>query len=392
MTPKSRSTPVTVVFGMAADPVAAVVDDLLARTDRLVALSYRTTPAGGLLRTVRDSDGRHEARERPTGCVAARMLADGIGELRRLARSGRYDGLVLQLGGSWDAALVLAGLTEDDPLGDDARVDTVVTVVDAVRLPADLDSTDSLADRGLGLTGADRRTLAPLVARQVEAADTVLLDGAAGPHPAAVLVDRLAPDALLLALGTPGDLRLAAVLGTGRFDRDRLDPFADTGPLDRGRAGTVDRDGLGTARFEARRPLHPARLRAVLPDLVDEALRGRGRLWLATRPDCVVRFDLAGGTVAMEPIARWLDAPDGGPGHRPGRQQRWTAERVWDPYYGDRAQHLAFTGPGLDADLVRVRQRSCLLTDLELAGGPDEWRDLPDPITAGAGRPGRAAP
>lgn len=379
---------VSVVAGLRAEPVAALVDGLLARVDRLAAVSYRVIPPGCLVRGVRDSAGRQTREPLPAGCPAGTMLADATGMLRLLARSGRYDMLVLQLAGGWDPDGVVAGLTHENPLAGVARLDTVVAVADAATLPADLDGADTLDARQRSLAATDRRTLAPVLARQVETADTVLLLGAPDRrHPAAVLVDRLAPHATLLAPADPYDVAPETVLRTGRFDRSRFDAFADAGPLDPRRTGTVQRDGLGTVRFEARRPFHPARLHAVLPDLVDEAVRGSGRLWLATRPDCVVWFDLAGGTVALEPVARWLDAPDGSPTHRPGSRQRRTAQRIWDPYYGDRAQHLAFTGPGLDPHRITALLRGCLLADGELGLGPDEWRTFPDPITAAAGQP-----
>lgn len=387
----SGAVPVAVVAGLRAEPVAAVVDGLLARVDRVAALSYRVTPADGLVRGVRDSDGRQAREPLPAGCPAGAMLADGVGMLRLLARSGRYDTIVLQLAGSWDPDAVLAGLTGTgrDPLADVARLDTVVTVADAATLLDDLDSTDTLAVRQLALAVTDRRTIAPVLARQIETADTVLLlDGPDRQHPSVALVDRLVPHATVLTPGDPCDVPLLAVLGTGRFDPGRSDAFADTGPLDPRRTGTVERNGIGSVRFEARRPFHPARLHSVLPDLVDEAVRGSGRLWLATRPDCVVWFDLAGGTVTMQPVARWLDAPGGSRTHRPGPYQLRTAHRVWDPYYGDRAQHLAFTGPGLDPDRVTTLLRGCLLADGELGLGPDEWRTFPDPVTAAAKQPG----
>lgn len=389
---KSGSTPavpVSIVVGVHLDRVAAVVDGLIARADRLAVLAYAATPDVGLVCRVRDSDGRYAEQSLPPQeqhCVSCAMLSDAAGMLRLLARSGRYDAIVLQLAGGWElevAAGCLGGTGPDGPLRDAARVDTLVAVLDAPSVYTDLSGPQLLTDRGIAMAAHDHRSLAPVLAQQIEAADTLVLLDAAGPnHPGPALVERLAPEARTVCPAGPYDVPLDAVLATGRFDRRRISVFADRGPLDPDRPATVERDGVGTVRFEGRRPLHPARLRETLHRLTAEAVRGSGRLWLATRPDVVVRFELAGTTVSLNPVGRWLDSPDA-----PAEEdQRRTARRTWDPYYGDRAQHLAFTGPGLDPDRILATLEPCLLTDEELALGPEVWRTLPDPITAGGHR------
>ncbi len=59
-------------------------------------------------------------------------------------------------------------------LGDVARIDTMVTVVDAANLLADFGSTDFLHERGETAGDGDGRTLVDLLVDQIEFADVVV--------------------------------------------------------------------------------------------------------------------------------------------------------------------------------------------------------------------------
>ncbi len=60
-------------------------------------------------------------------------------------------------------------------LSDVARLDTMVTVVDAVNLLNDYSTADYLCDQGETL-GEDARTLVDLLVEQIENADVVILN------------------------------------------------------------------------------------------------------------------------------------------------------------------------------------------------------------------------
>jgi len=61
-------------------------------------------------------------------------------------------------------------------LSDVARLDTMVTVVDAANLLKDYASTDFLADRGESPGAGDQRSLVDLLVDQIEFADVILLN------------------------------------------------------------------------------------------------------------------------------------------------------------------------------------------------------------------------
>jgi G3E family GTPase len=110
------------------------------------------------------------------------LREDLLVEVAALARAGRFDYLVIESTGISEPLPVAETFTFRDEAGvslsDLARLDTLVTVVDAVNFPNDLETADDLADRGQSLGDGDGRTLAELLIDQVEFADVIIVNKA----------------------------------------------------------------------------------------------------------------------------------------------------------------------------------------------------------------------
>lgn len=53
----------------------------------------------------------------------------------------------------------------------------------------------------------------------------------------------------------------------------------------------------------------------------------------------------------------------------------------WHPVWGDRCQELVWIGIDMDEAAIRAMLDGCLLTDAEMALGPEGWLDqLEDPL------------
>ena len=124
-----------------------------------------------------------------------------------------------------------------------------------------------------------------------------------------------------------------------------------------------------------------------MEDITCAAVRSRGRLWLADRPDAMLTWDAAGGALCIEHAGPWLAALPEAAWELEPAARRVAAALDWHPRHGDRAQHLAFTGPSLDRDALNQVLDSCLLTDDEYAGGSHTWRALSTAFDALLGVP-----
>jgi G3E family GTPase len=121
------------------------------------------------------------------GCICCTLRDDLLQEVRRLAAEGRFDYLLIESTGISEPLPVAATFDFRDEAGDSlsdvARLDTMVTVVDAVNLLRDYSSHDFLRDRGETLGEEDDRTLVNLLVEQIEFADVVILNKVADAGP-----------------------------------------------------------------------------------------------------------------------------------------------------------------------------------------------------------------
>lgn len=302
--------------------------------------------------------------ELTNGCICCTLREDLIEAVGRLARDGRFDQLVIESTGISEPMPVAATFEwEFDngfKLGDYARLDTMVTVVDASTFLAEIVRGESLAERKLQAGEGDSRSIADLLVDQVEFADVVIIGKtdlvsvtAAGTVEATVR--RMNPSARIIR-AQHGRVQLSDVLDTGRYDPSAAAETAGWAEeLAGGHTPETEEYGIGSLTYVADRPFHPERLDAALNQLRG-LLRSKGFCWFATRPELAAIWSQAGPNLTFEPAAWWssLDTPPG--------------------------QEIVLIGVKLDRDRVRKLLDAALLTEAEFAAGPPIWASYPDPF------------
>ena len=320
--------------------------------------------------------------EMSNGCICCTLREDLLVEVRRLAEAGRFDALVIESTGISEPLPVATTFEFRDEAGislsDVARLDTMVTVVDAVNLLADYSSHDFLAARGQSMGEGDDRHLVHLLTDQIEFADVIVLNKVtqAGPDrvdAARKIIRSLNADARILETDF-SDVALSDVLETGLFDPDRahehpmwakeLYGFADHTP-------ESEEYGITSHVYRARRPFVPEAILALLDGDLPGVIRAKGHFWIATRPDWVAEFSLAGALSGVTPLGTWwASVPrERWPSHDSARA--YIAQH-WQEPWGDRRQEIVFIGSGIDWPVLKARLDACLLPD-----GVD-GADLPD--------------
>ena len=376
--------PAVVVAGLHREARTAAVDSLLRAVPGAVAVHHELEAIEGdrMPRTVRDADGvRQRGRPRMTKpCACCAVRDDLVPTLLSLAVGGAHRLAVIDL---WDSVepQAIAELIGAAP-AEAVELTGVITAIDTDSLLPYLTCGDDLAEQGLALAPTDRRTVADTFARQLEYAPLLALTCVGAPEPADLaLLGQLHATARRLPVGST-ELARAALAG---FDVDaaaaRQHPACALLPQE------ADEHGTATLVWHRSRPLHPGRLYAALEDITCAAVRSRGRLWLADRPDAMLTWDAAGGALCIEHAGPWLAALPEAAWELEPAARRVAAALDWHPRHGDRAQHLTFTGPSLDRDALNQVLDSCLLTDDEYAGGSHTWRALSTAFDALLGVP-----
>ncbi|WP_424976459.1 GTP-binding protein [Dinoroseobacter sp. S124A] len=328
--------------------------------------------------------------EMSNGCICCTLRDDLLAEVRRLAGEARFDYLLIESTGISEPLPVAATFDFRDEAGaslsDVSRVDTMVTVVDAVNLLQDFSSHDFLHDRGEVTGEEDERTLVHLLTDQIEFADVIVLNKVedAGPErtdAARKIIRSLNADAEILETDH-SVVPAHKILNTGKFDFDKahahpmwakeLYGFADHVP-------ETEEYGVASYVYRARRPFDPQRIHDFLNGDLPGVIRAKGHFWIATRPNWVAEFSLAGALSSVAPIGTWwASAP----------RERWPdndavrayIEHNWDEPWGDRRQELVFIGAGIDWPELKARLDTCLVPETLAAAPAQLPLDLSDPF------------
>lgn len=292
--------------------------------------------------------------EMSNGCICCTLRDDLLKEVRALAESGKYDYLLIESTGIAEPLPVATTFDFRDEAGnslsDVAKLDTMVTVVDAANMIKQYSSTDFIKDIGESLGEDDNRTLVDLLVEQIEFANVIVINKA----------DLVTPDQLEtvkaiirglnikaeIIISTLGQVDLDQILETGLFDFEE----AQEHPLwaqelyhHNAHIPETQEYGITSFVYHAREPFDPEKIYNFFDEEWPGVIRAKGFFWIASRPDYVGEVAQAGAFVKHQGIGRWWAAipknkwPEGG-----GFES--IIKKYWDKKYGDRRQEIVFIG------------------------------------------------
>jgi G3E family GTPase len=343
--------PIPVVVLSTTDPVLrdSALFSILTDLPGTGVLRQELDPvAGTVRRSIGDEHGTVEDRTAPLehACLGCALREDALPALDGMVGSGRWDRIVLALPVSAQTPPAARALSDPDTA---ARIGieltAVVTVVDADAMVSDLFGDDLLADRGLALSDDDRRSVGEAVALQIGHADLVLTSGS--DPVGRSLTDHLrGVRTTRSTLFTGTSERIFAARYVAPVAEARIDPRLVVPP------DAVDGNGVWSLDLSSRRPLHPRRFADAIPLLAAGRVRSRGRFHLAGRPGTVGMWDGAGSQLSIGDAGGWE-------GFAPSTR-------------------LVFTG--IDDSRVPLMRAfaGALLTDKEIAAGPQHWATVDD--------------
>ncbi|MFA9479147.1 zinc metallochaperone GTPase ZigA [Phycisphaerales bacterium AB-hyl4] len=326
--------------------------------------------------------------EMTNGCICCTLREDLIVEVAKLARSGRFDHLLIESSGISEPMPVAATFSFRDEdghsLGDMAELDTMVTVIDAGSFMNDFGSEDALLDRGTAVSEEDDRNLVDLLTDQIEFANVIVINKADQLDPADLdrleaMLCKLNPDARFVR-AEHGQVALDQVIGTGLYDESAASQMPGwLKELNGIHTPETEEYGITSFVYRRRRPFHPERLMQMLDNGLPGVLRSKGYLWLATRPQHCGVWSQAGLSMVFDRAGYWFAAVSRDTWPDDPETRQWI-EGQWDAEVGDCRQEIVFIGQEMEQKTIEVLLDSALLDDDEMATGPNGWQSFNDPI------------
>ena len=327
--------------------------------------------------------------EMSNGCICCTLREDLLVEVRRLAEDNRFDQLVIESTGISEPLPVAETFTFEDEngvsLSEFARLDTMVTVVDAYNFLKDYSSLDSLTSRGESLGEDDERNVVDLLIDQIEFCDVIVLNK----------VDLINSEEREKLFGILYSLNPRAKIEISEFGQVKLDKILNTNLFDFNEAAQApgwlkelrgehtpetEEYGISSFVYRARKPFHPQRFFDFVNSEWQGVIRSKGFFWLASNPEFAGSWSQA-GAMARHGVAGywWAAVPDE---HWPEDQNsRDAIERNWDDLTGDARQEIVLIGMDMDQADLTAQFDACLLTDDEMALGANEWEQFDNPFT-----------
>lgn len=249
------------------------------------------------------------------GCICCTLREDLLVEVAKLAAERRFDAIIIESSGISEPLPVAETFTFENEAGevlmDVARLDTMVTVVDAKQLKEQFDSAATLAQAGVGLNAADDRSLVHLLTDQIEFADVILLsktDLASEDERATVrgLVTKLNPDAKIYEIKN-GEIDPTLIIDTGLFTMEHASEAA--GWLKELRGEHVPETleyGINSFVYTADRPFaHQALVALLESGKLKSVLRSKGFAWIDSKKDVAMMWSQAGNIINIDPYGGW---------------------------------------------------------------------------------------
>ena len=340
------------------------------------------------------------------GCICCTLKVDLMKQIIELARSNRFDYILIEASGICEPAPIagsicmLDGTEKSANLPAVAYLDNVTTVVDAKRMADEFGSGSNLLNDDL-----DEDDIENLLIQQIEFCTTIILnkiDDVTEQEKKSVLevIRALQPEAKIIETNY-GKIDVGEILETNRFDFEKIatsagwmkamvlegensddieeeehhhdhDEHHHEEHHEHGHhhhhhhhdhnheEGEAEEYGIGTFVYQNVRPFVKSRFEDfVFKKWPKEVIRAKGLFWIKENPNTAYVFEQSGKQKIATDDGDWIAAfPE--KDRREILAMNPDLAATWHPVYGDRVNKLVFIGRKMDKKAIIKALDECI--------------------------------
>jgi G3E family GTPase len=308
------------------------------------------------------------------GCICCTLKMDLVKQLNDIINTKRFDYIVIEASGICEPAPIAQTISTYPQLvapeamkNGAARLDAIVTVVDALRMRDEFGLGDHLQEEH------GEEDLASLVIQQIEFCNIILLNKASEISPDELahleaVIKEIQPQALILKCDY-GDIDLDKILNTHLFDFDKVATSArwieameddDDETLENEESGEALEYGIQTFVYRRRLPFNLGDFdEFVSTKWPKGVVRAKGICWFRDEPETCYLFEQSGKQFNITNAGQWYATmPEDE--LKQFMEQNPNVKKDWDEKYGDRMEKLVFIGQNLDRKAIETELDKCL--------------------------------
>lgn len=356
------------------------------------------------------------------GCICCTLKMDLVEQLKEIVDMKRFDYIVIEASGICEPAPIAQTICSIPSLGPQyiengiLRLDSIVTVVDALRMKDEFSNGSDLMKKNI-----DEEDLASLVIQQIEFCNIILLNKASEVKPEALakikkIIREIQTKAQIIECDY-ANVDIEKLLDTNAFDfrqteagagwirgiesdvheeehhhehhhehdedehhhdhehdheHDHDEDHAHDHDHDNEghhhhhhdhEGGEVEEYGIGTFVYYRRQAFDLNKFDwFVSKRLPKSVIRAKGLCYFSDNTDMSCLFEQAGKQIMLREAGQWYATAPEDELIRMMRQDP-TIMKDWDPHYGDRMQKIVFIGQNMDKEQICKDLDTCLVED-----------------------------
>ncbi|AGB27884.1 putative GTPase, G3E family [Prevotella dentalis DSM 3688] len=308
------------------------------------------------------------------GCICCTLKMDLVKQLNDIISTRQFDYIVIEASGICEPAPIAQTISTYPKLlapealkNGAARLDAIVTVVDALRMRDEFGLGEELKKKDMG-----EEDLASLVIQQIEFCNIILLNKAAEISPEDLghlkgIIREIQPQATILECNY-GDVELDKILNTHAFDFEKVATSArwieamedEDEELENEESGEALEYGIQTFVYRRRPAMNLGRFDEMVSSRWPRSIiRAKGICYFRDEPDTCYLFEQSGRQFNITNAGQWYATMPKDELEQ-FKERNPSVRKDWDEQYGDRMQKIVFIGQDMDRKAIEAELDKCL--------------------------------